>query len=67
MTTSVGEDFPKQQARARELLQQYKEIGPVGRFGAAMIEQALQRADQAAMSGDVVAIVRSYEELKGLA
>jgi len=63
---SVGEDFPKQQARARELLQQYREIGPAGGFGALMIEQALQRADQAAMSGDVVAIVRSYEELRNL-
>lgn len=63
---SVGEDFPKQQARARELLQQYRSIGPAGAFGALMIEQAIQRADQAAISGDVVAIVRSYEELKNL-
>ena len=63
---SVGEEFPKEQARARELLKQYREIGPVGTFGALMIEQALQRADQAAMSGDVLAILGSYEELKGL-
>lgn len=63
---SVGEDFPKQQARARELLRQYRDIGPAGTFGALMIEQALRRADAAAMSGDVVAIVRSYEELRDL-
>lgn len=63
--SSVGMEFPKEQARVRELLTQYKAIGPAGMFGAAMIEQALQRADQAAISGDVVAILRSFEELKG--
>lgn len=63
--TSVGEQFPLEQARVRELLTQYKAIGPAGAFGAAMIEQALRRADQATISGDVLAILRSYEELKG--
>ena len=62
--SSVGEEFPKEQARVRELLGVYKTI-PTGAFGAAMIEQALKRADEAAISGDVVAILRSYEELKG--
>jgi hypothetical protein len=30
------------------------------------IEQALRRADEAAISGDPVKIIQSYEELKGL-
>lgn len=60
--TSVGDDFPNQQARARELLDIYRTI-PTGGFGALMIEEALQRADQALASGDIVAIVRSYNEL----
>lgn len=63
MTKSVGEEFPKQQARVREVLQSYREIGPAGTFGASIIEQTLRRADEAAMSGDVVAIVRSYQEM----
>ena len=63
--SSVGEEFPKEQARVRELLQVYRDIGPAGTFGATMIEQVLKRADEAAISGDVVAILRSYEELKG--
>lgn len=63
--TSVGEQFPLEQARVRELLAVYKGLGPAGMFGALMLEQALQRADQAAISGDVVAILRSYQELKG--
>lgn len=61
---SVGEEFPKEQARVRELLTVYKKIGPAGAFGALMLEQALQRADQAAISGDVVAVLRSFQELK---
>lgn len=62
--SSVGEEFPKEQARVRELLTVYKKIGPAGAFGALMLEQALQRADQAAISGDVVAVLRSFQELK---
>lgn len=61
---SVGELFPKEQARVRELLGVYKSI-PTGGFGAIMLEQVLRRADEAAISGDPVAILRSYEELKG--
>lgn len=64
MIKSVGEAFPDEQARVRELLALYKTI-PTGMFGAAMIEQILRRADEAAISGDIVAIIRSYEELKG--
>lgn len=63
--TSLGEDFPKQQARVRELLTVYLGLpGGAGAFGAAMLEQTLQRADAAAMSGDVIAMLRSYEEMK---
>lgn len=62
---TLGEEFPKEQARVRELLGEYKAIGQAGAFGAAMIEQTLQRAEKAAISGDIVAILRSYEELKG--
>jgi len=61
--SSVGEEFPKEQARVRELLNEYKSI-PTGAFGAMMIEQALSRAEKAAISGDIVAILKSYKELK---
>ena len=62
--TSLGEEYPKEQARCRELLTQYQEIGPPGRFGALMIEDMLCRADEAAISGDVIAMIRLYEEMK---
>lgn len=64
--SSLAEEFPREQARVRQVLQQYRDIGPAGTFGAAMIEQALRSADQAASSGDVIAMLRSYEELKGI-
>ena len=62
--TTLGDELPREQARCRELLVAYKEIGSAGAFGAAMIEQSLREADQAAISGDVVAMLRAYEKLK---
>ena len=61
---SLAQDFPKEQQRVRELLEVYNPI-PTGAFGATMLRQALTRAEQAAASGDVIAMLRSYEELKG--
>jgi hypothetical protein len=62
--SSVGEEYPKEQARVREILGHYKEIGPAGAFGAAWIEDVLRRADAAAISGDVLAVLRSFEEMR---
>ena len=61
---SLGTALPKEQARVRETLGHYKAIGSAGVFGAAMIEQSLQKADQAIISGDVVAMLTAYEDLK---
>ena len=63
---SLGEDFPKQQERCRTLLGLYREIGPPGAFGAACIEDVLRRADRAAMSGDVVEMIRVFQEMEEL-
>jgi len=62
--TTLGDDLPKQQARAREILGYYKEIGSAGAFGAMMIEQALKKADEAIISGDVSAMLEAYNDLK---
>ena len=61
----VGSDFPKQQARVRELLADYKALGPSGVFGTISIESVLRQADAALASGDIVKILRAYEALKG--
>lgn len=62
--STVGDEYPKQQARCRDLLLMYDSIGPAGAFGKAMIEQVLKRADEAALSGDPVAMIRCYLEMK---
>lgn len=64
MTETLGEAFPKQQARVREVLDAYKQCGPMGTFAVINIEQALQRADKAAIDGDLVEMIRSFKELQ---
>lgn len=61
---SLGEAFPQEQARMRELLGYGKEIGPAGAFYCAVIEDLLQRADKAAIEQDTVAMIRIYEEMR---
>lgn len=63
MTESLAEALPREQKRCRELLEVYKELGPAGRFGAMMVEASLDEAEQAAMSGDVVRMLRAYKRL----
>ena len=62
--TSVGEDFPQQQERVRHLIDQYRALeGGVGAYGAAIMDEVLKRAADAQSSGDLVRILRSYQEL----
>jgi len=61
---SLGEEYPKEQARVREVLGVYKEIGPAGAFGAMDIEQTLREADEAALSGDLPRMIAAFEEMK---
>lgn len=66
---TVGEDFPKQQERLRGLIEQYRKtqaLCPESNcmFAIAMLENVLKRADQAAISGDTVELLRAYEAMK---
>ncbi|MGE0334463.1 MAG: hypothetical protein AB7Q76_04170 [Gammaproteobacteria bacterium] len=63
---TLGDAFPREQARVRRVLETYREIGPVGAFGAMMIEQALQRADKAVISGDLAELIAAYKELQSI-
>ncbi|MEY2855659.1 MAG: hypothetical protein RL030_2791 [Pseudomonadota bacterium] len=62
--SSLGEQFPIEQARVREVLRQYEACGPGGELGAMFIRQTLKRADQAAISGDVIEMIRAFQEMK---
>ena len=61
---SLARALPKEQARVRIILGHYQELGQVGAFGAAFIERDLQLADEASASGDVVAMIAAYQNLK---
>jgi Ca2+-binding EF-hand superfamily protein len=61
---NLAEALPEEQQRVRELLPIYDAI-PTGVFAATMMRESLSRAEQAAASGDVVAMLAAYEDLKG--
>ncbi len=64
---SLAEALPKEQARVRELIVMYRDplLEGAGNIAATMMEQSLAAADRAIMSGDVIAMIRCYEDLKG--
>lgn len=66
MSGSVGEDFPREQARVRQCLVNGLSIGPAGVFYVHVCKSALARADAAALSGDLVEILVSYQELRDI-
>ena len=64
MTDTLADALPREQERVRELIPMYESIGPAGAFAVAMIKASLRAADQAVMSGDVVQMIRAYNDLK---
>lgn len=50
--------------RLREMLPAYKELGPIGAFGHAVLSIAITEGEAAIASGDVVRMARSLAELK---
>jgi len=62
---TLGDALPKELRRCQELLGVYIDLGPVGFIGATMIRTVIEEAQTATASGDVVAMLRAYEKLKG--
>ena len=50
--------------RCRELLEAYKELGTVGLFGKLVIQESVHKGEAAMVSGDVIKMLRAYEDLK---
>lgn len=50
--------------RCTDILEEYKHIGPAGKFGASMIELELKEANKTLDSQDIKKILSSYKELK---
>jgi hypothetical protein len=65
MMDNLAEAYPKEQARCSRILEIYKSI-PTGWFGVLHIEATLREANEAAASGDLVAMIRAYEKMKSI-
>ena len=65
---SLGEAYPEEQARCRELIERYQELAKLPgvnvSFAVAGIKDVLRRADRAAIEQDTVAMLRIYQEMK---
>ena len=65
MTDTLGDALPREIARVRdEVIPAYESIGAAGAFGLANVKRSLDRATAAQTSGDVVEMLRAYQELK---
>lgn len=63
-TENILETLMRELDRNRELLVEYKAIGPPGQFGASMIQQSIKRGERAIAESDTVAMIKCYEDLK---
>jgi hypothetical protein len=62
----LSDALPKEIARVRDVLMPiYQSIGPAGGFVLAMMRADLDRATEAIIEGDAVAMGRVYEILRG--
>lgn len=50
--------------RCRDLLKMYEDIGQPGFFAASMLKIGIEQAEDAQANGDVIQMLKSYEELK---
>ena len=62
---NIEDGFKQELERARELLMVYQNI-PSGQFGAAVVKEAIDRAEISMLTGDVVEMIQSYNALKAL-
>jgi len=58
------EGLQQEMNRCRDLIKAYEEIGPVGALGKLVIENSIKNGEAAIASGDVVAMVAAYQDLK---
>lgn len=51
--------------RVRDLLVEYKAIGPAGNFGAMALQVAITEAEASIASGDIARMVEALDRLRG--
>jgi hypothetical protein len=66
MADTLGDALPREIARVRDqVMPAYIEIGPPGALALMFMRKSLDAASKAMIEGDVVAMLRAYEDLKG--
>lgn len=64
--TTLGEALPAEIARVRDdIMPVYEDIGAPGMFAVLSMKRDMDLATKALAEGDVIAMLRAYEELKG--
>ena len=61
---TLGDAFPQELDRVREILAEYIHIGASGRFGATWIGELVHEAEDAMRQGDAVEMLRLYAKLQ---
>jgi hypothetical protein len=66
VSDTLVEALPKEQARVRALVLQYRDplLNGAGNIAAMLMEQDLQIADKVVIEGDIVGMVSIYKKLK---
>jgi hypothetical protein len=64
MTTTLGDALPLEIERCERILANAVEMGAAGGFLTLILTRSLQQARAAVLSGDAVAMVRAYSDLK---
>lgn len=55
------EGLQQEANRRREILKEYEAIGPNGAFGAWMLKQDIQRAEELIASGDIIEMLKTFK------
>lgn len=63
---SLGDQFPKMQARIRKCRDRGVQMGAAGAFYVMVCDDLLRRADEAAVRGDAVEMIRVFQEMQDL-
>lgn len=62
--SSVGSEWPKVRANLAVLIERYRELGPAGSFGLAVLEDLARRADDAWDKQDLKELLPLFDEMR---
>jgi hypothetical protein len=64
MTASLADALPLEIERVQKIISIYMDI-PMGHLAASMMKVSIKQAHKSMMEGDIVGMLRAYDDLKG--